>query len=144
MMETAVELVILVAVYSAILAGVVWLIRRLEAPKRRTIFMSFLTFGLAAGILTMLLWPHDSYVLPNVFGVWLGDWIYVHAIGWIGEPHSSQAHDTIPWVLQVPQVYAIASTGLCASVGLVLQWIYERSRKPASARTWRDWATRVE
>ena len=130
MTQVAVMLLILVATYGVIIAGLVWLIRRLQVPKRRAVFLSFLIFGLTTGILAVLLWPHDSCVLPNVFGVWLGDCIYVYAIEWMGNPHSPQAHDTIPWVFRVPQVYVIASTGLCASVGLVLQWIYERSRKP--------------
>jgi len=120
-------LLILVAIYGAIIAALVWLIRRVQAINRHAVFLGFLTFGLATGILAVLLWPNDSCVLPNVFGVWLGDWMYVQTIEWFGDPHSAQAGLTIPWVFQVPQVYLTASTGLCAAVGLVLEWIYERS-----------------
>jgi hypothetical protein len=74
----------------------------------------------------MQLWPNDSSVLPNIFGVWLGDWIYRQAIAWMGNPYSAQAHETIPWIMRVPQVYVSASTGLCAAAGLALQWVFDR------------------
>ena len=125
-MQVEATLLILAAIYGVLIAGLVWLIRRLGVARRRAVFLSFLTFGLATGILAALLWPLDVCVLPNVFGVWLGDWMYVQTIEWFGDPHSSQAGLTIPWIFQVPQVYVTTSPGLCASVGLLLQWIHDR------------------
>jgi hypothetical protein len=121
-------LLILSAIYGVIIAGLAWLIRRWQATHGHAVFLSFLTFGLASGLLAVLLWPADSSVFPNAFGVWVGEWIYVHAIEQIGDPHSSQAHSTIPWFLRVPQVYVITSTGLFALMGLVLQRIVDRLR----------------
>ncbi len=123
MAQVASMLLLLAAIYGSAIAGLVWLIRRWQATNGHAVFLSFLIFGLATGILAVLLWPHDSSVLPNVFGVWAGDWAYVQAIERIGDPHSSQAHYTIPWVLQVPQVYVITSIGISVSVG----WALERT-----------------
>lgn len=128
-MQAVLELQVLVAIYVAIIAGLVCSIRRLRAATGRAFFLGFLVFGLATGILAVWLCPNDSSVLPNVFGVWLGDWMYVQAIQWIGDPHSSQAGYSIPWFFRVPQVYVMASTGWCALIGSVLQWIYGRSHK---------------
>ena len=88
--------------------------------------MSFLVFGLATGMLAVVLWPLDTSVYPNVLAAWAGDWIYVQAIELIGDPHSDQAHYTIPWLLRVPQVYALASCALCAALGMAIQWLYNR------------------
>lgn len=128
MPQIGLMLLILSAIYGVIIAGLVWLIQRWRTINRHAVILGFLTFGLATGILAVLLWPTDSSVLPNVFGVWAGEWVYVHAIEQIGDPHSSQAHYTIPWFLRVPQVYVITSTGLSALMGLVLQRIVDRLR----------------
>ena len=126
MIQTAMLVLVLVAIYSLVIAGLVWFIGRLGVSERHTVFLGFVSFGLVTGVLTVLLWPNDSCVLPNIFGVWLGDWIYIHAIEWMGDPHSSQAHDTVAWVFRVPQIYWMASTGLCAVLGLITQWTKER------------------
>lgn len=125
-------LLILAAAYGVIIAVLARLILSLRTMSRQAVFASFLTYGLASGILVVFLWPNDSSVLANIFGVWLGDWIYRQAIAWIGNPYSSQAHETIPWVLQVPQVYFSASTGLSASLGLVLQRVLDHYHKKLS------------
>ena len=129
MTQTVVLILVLGAIYSVIIMALTWLIHQIRIASRYAVALSFLFFGLVTGTLIVWLWPHDSSVLPNIFGVWLGDWIYRQAIAWTGNPYSAQAHDTIPWVFQIPQVYVIASTGLCASVGLVLQLIYALSHK---------------
>jgi hypothetical protein len=113
---------VFVAIYAVIIIALTWLIQHVRIARRYAVFLSPLIFGVVTGILVVWLWPLDSSVLPNIFGVWLGDWIYHQAIAWIGDPNSGQAHNTIPWVFQIPQVYAIASTGLFALMGLVLQW----------------------
>ncbi len=127
MIQAAVTILGLIAIYAVIIVVVVRLIRRFEIGTGRAILAGLLIFGLGTGILAAFLWPHDSSVLVNFLGVWLGDWIYVRAIEWIGNPHSSQAHDTIPWVFQIPQVYVLASSTLFALMGLALEWIYQHS-----------------
>ena len=122
MVRFLITLSVFAAIYAVIIIALAWLIQHFRIASRYAVFLSLLIFGVVTGILVVWLWPLDSSVLPNIFGVWLGDWIYHQAIAWTGNPYSAQAHDTIPWVLQVPQVYVIASTGLFALVGLVLQW----------------------
>ena len=126
MTHFVVVVLILVAEYSLAIAVLAWLIRRLGASARRAVFLGCLAFGLLSGIAAALIWPLDVSALLNVPGVWLGDWVYTHAIEWIGDPHSSQAHFTIPWPLRVPQVYVLTSTGWCTLLGMVLQWPFAR------------------
>ncbi len=128
MLPIAALILIWLAIYGLIIAVLVWLIQRLGIRTRPAIFSSFVIFGLATGTLAALLWPQDSCVLANLFGVWLGDWIYLHAIEWLGNAHSAQAHETIPWLLRIPQSYVIASLGMCMVAGLVLQWTYSFRR----------------
>jgi hypothetical protein len=123
--QVALMLLLLAAIYGSVIAGLVWLIRRWQATNGHAVFVSFLIFGLVTGILAVLLWPRDSSVLPNVLGVLAGDWVYVQAIERIGDPHSSQAHYTIPWILRVPQVYVITSIGISVSMGWALERIVE-------------------
>ena len=126
MAQVTVTLLVLVAIYGVISIALTWLIQRFRAVNRYAVFLSLLIFGVVTGILIVWLWPLDSSVLPNIFGVWLGDWIYHQAIAWIDDPNSAHAHNTIPWFFQIPQVYAIASVGLCAIAGWVLQWTSQR------------------
>ncbi len=110
----------------------------------KALVSGFFLFGLATGILIVMLWPLDSCIYANPPAVLLGDWVYTHAIEWIGDPHSDQAHYTIPWLLRVPQVYAFISCALYGALGLVLQWLYNewasyasglRSRPPIESKS---------
>ncbi len=120
------QVVLLVFVLTAIYAFVIVLLARILRGFRiangRAVFAACLIFGLATGILVVLLWPSDSCFLPNILGIWLGDWIYIQAIAWIGDPYSDHANETIPWLFRVPQVYAIASIAWCAAAGWLLEW----------------------
>ncbi len=124
--SAALTLAIVLGIYGLVIAALAWLLRRLGVPGSRAILSGFLVYGLAAGILAVALWPMDTSVYPNVLAGWVGDWIYVNAIELIGDPHSDQAHYTIPWLLRVPQVYALASIILCGGLGTAAQWLYNR------------------
>ena len=125
-MPSALILAVVLGIYGLLIVTLAALLRRFRVPKSRAVFLSFLIFGLATGMLAVALWPMDTSVYPNVLAAWAGDWIYVHAIEFIGDPHSDQAHYTIPWLLRVPQVYALASFILCGTLGMVTQWLYNR------------------
>lgn len=122
MAQFVITLLVLVAIYAIAIIALIWLLQCFRDASKYAIFVSLFIFGLVTGTLVVWLWPLDSCVLPNIFGVWLGDWIYHQAIAWVDDPNSAQAHNTVPWVFQIPQVYVIASVGLCALVGLLLQW----------------------
>ncbi len=91
----------------------------LHMAHRRAVVIGFTAFGLTSGTLAAWVWPLDSATSANLYAVVLGDQVYHWAIRWFGDPHAAQAHDTIPWLLRVPQVYALAG----AATGAVAGWI---------------------
>lgn len=126
---------IVLGLYGLVIAALAWMLRRLGVPGSRAILSGFLVYGLAAGILAVALWPMDTSVYPNVLASWAGDWIYMNAIDYIGDPHSDQAHYTIPWLLRVPEVYALASITVCGALGIAVQWLYNRSQGRGTKRS---------
>ena len=102
--------------YVLVILGLILILRRMPIFSERAVFLGFLVFGVTTGILTAWVWPIDSSVYINIFGTFLGDWVY----------HWSFQHLGDLWLFQVPQVYVLASTVLCGAVGLLLQWMYNR------------------
>ncbi len=117
-------LLALLAIQFLIIAGLVSVFRRLRLFGSHALVLGFSLFGLPAGVLAVWLWPNDTSAYSNPLAVWAGDWLYVQAIQWLGDPYSDQAHYTIPWLLRVPQVYAFASCALYGALGLVVEWLY--------------------
>jgi len=77
---------------------------------KKVIITGFLIFGIAAGLIAIWFREHtDMVFLLNIPGTLLGDAIYGLSIRIIGDPHSAQAHYTIPWLFRIPQVYVPAS-----------------------------------
>ena len=120
---------ILSAIYSIVILGLVLLLRKMGVSGKRAIILSFLVFGAVTGILTAWVWPIDSSIYFNLFASFLGDEVYNLSIQFFGDMRSPQAHYTIPWILRIPQVYVITSIVLCGLVSLPLQWIYNRGLK---------------
>lgn len=127
-MPSAVMLAILLGIYGLVIGSLAWALDRLRVLESISVFLSFLIFGVGSGILAAILWPMDSSVYPNIPAVWVGDWVYVHAIEYLGDPYSNQAHHTIPSVLIIPQVYVIVSAALCGVLGAAIQWLYNKRR----------------
>ncbi len=130
-LPTLLTLAFLLGTYCLEIAGLAWVLQRFSIFKSRSVFLSFLTFGLVTGLLALALWPMDTSVYPNFPAAWLGDWAYIQAIEWIGDPHSAQAAYTIPWLLRVPQVHALTSCALAVALGAAAQWLY--NRRPTAA-----------
>ncbi len=130
MLQTILTVLILFLIYAVVIAALARLGRGIGITTGRAVIASFVLFGLATGVLVALLWPSDSCFLPNILGVWLGDWIYIQAIARIGNPYSDHAHETIPWLLRVPQVYMIASVAWCTMAG----WLIATSLRQHSFR----------
>lgn len=121
----------LIVVHVLLAWGLASFLRRFRMFLRTEILVGCLCAGLVAGCLAVLVWPADSVVLVNLPGVLLGDVVYDAAIRLIGEPSSSQAHFTIPWLLRVPQVYLPVSVVLWGLAGGVAQLVANgRSRWP--------------
>ncbi|MDO8567242.1 MAG: hypothetical protein Q7R57_00845, partial [Dehalococcoidales bacterium] len=82
-----------------------------------------------------LAWPLDVITLINFPAVILGETIYIESIQHIGDPHSSQAHYTIPWLLRIPQVHVLASMIVWGTLGFLIQFVRNRLRRATSPLT---------
>jgi hypothetical protein len=102
------------------------LFRRMGMPESRFVLYTFLIFGTLLGLISVFLWPKDLGVYLNFPGTAFGDWIYRFSIEVFGNSHSDQAHYTIPWIMRIPQVYAVVSPMVYALIGLLIQLIYNR------------------
>jgi hypothetical protein len=109
-----------------LLIGAGSLLSRTGFPRRWIVPVSFLFFGLLIGTASAILWPWDLSVYINLPGTWVGDKLYSLSIGLLGNPNSDQAHYTIPWILRVPQVYAIISPIVFGLIGVLFQWALDR------------------
>ena len=77
---------------------------------KKIIIMGFIIFGTVLGFVTV--WFHeytDTLFFLNIPVALLGDVIYGLSIRFFGDPHSYQAHYTIPWFFRIPQLYVTVS-----------------------------------
>jgi disulfide bond formation protein DsbB len=125
MISSAELLVILVlfVFYSLIIFGLIIALRRLKVPAKIAIVLGFLIFSVISGLGVVWRWPDDISVMVNFPASLTGDWIYQVSIQYLGDPASSQAHYTIPWILRIPQVYVLASVLFWGLAGLLVQLI---------------------
>jgi len=121
-------LLVPLGIYGAAISALVLLLRRAGVPGGRAILLSLLIFGAVTGMLTTWAWPLEASIYFNLPATLLGDRVYDLSIRYLGDSGSPQAHYTIPWMLRVPQVYALVAVALSALVGLPLQWLYNRRR----------------
>jgi hypothetical protein len=79
--------------------------------KRKLIYIGcFLLFGIGVGFISVWFDNNtDTIFFVNIPGTVIGDGIYSGTIKLFGDPASSQAHYTIPWIFRIPQVYVLAS-----------------------------------
>ena len=104
-------MLLLTLAYGAIIAGLVWLLRRVGAPARWAVLLGFLTFGIGSGLIAAWAWPYDSCVLPNLWAVLLGDALY----GLSSEHLGDIAAFRVPWV------YPVLGAVLYGALGLGVQ-----------------------
>ena len=77
---------------------------------KKVIVTGFIIYGTAVGLSAVWFHQHtDMLFLLNIPGTLLGDAVYGLSIRFFGDPHSSQAHYTIPWLFRIPQVYVPTS-----------------------------------
>jgi len=97
--------------------------------KRIILIFSFILYGIAVGLISVWFRGHtDTLLLLNIPGTLLGDAIYGLSIRFLGDPHSAQAHFTIPWILRIPQVYVPASVFFWGLLGWGIQLIWNKLR----------------
>jgi hypothetical protein len=88
---------------------------------KKLIITAFVIFGVAVGFVSVWFRQNtDTAFLLNIPGTILGDAVYNWSINLIGNPHSSQAHYTIPWLLRIPQVYVPTSIFFWGIIGTLL------------------------
>ena len=135
MLDVVGPLLICTAVYGIAIALAILLLRRLGAPGSRAIFLGFVIFGALSGLLVAWAWPVESSIYGNIYAVLVGDRLYTGAIAYLGDSHSANAHETIPWILRIPQIYVPVSLVLSAGAGLPVQWMYNgREARQAKGR----------
>ena len=86
--------------------------------KKSIIISGFIIYGTILGFISVWFRQNtDSLFFLNIPGTLLGDTAYGLSILFFGDPHSSQAHYTIPCLLRIPQVYVPASIFLWGLIG---------------------------
>ncbi|MFC2068454.1 hypothetical protein ACFLTP_05555 [Chloroflexota bacterium] len=90
--------------------------------RRNKLLTLFLLYGFVVGFISVWWWNFsDSLFLPNVPGMLIGDKAYSLSIEIFGNPSSSQAHYSIPWILRVPQIYVPITFFFWGLLGLIVQ-----------------------
>ncbi|GBE18683.1 hypothetical protein BMS3Abin16_01289 [archaeon BMS3Abin16] len=123
---TTLVLLILSVIYGLTIFGIIVILRRIGISRKKGIVLSFLIFGAVTGFLVARVWPKDLIMFINIFTTFLGEEVYQFSILYLGDISSSQAHYTIPWILRIPQVYAIVSIVFWGVLGLLLQRVYNK------------------
>ena len=96
--------------------------------------IGFLLYGTLVGFVSIWFDQNsDTPFLLNIPGTLLGDAIYSLSIRFLGDPHSAQAHFTIPWILRIPQVYVPASIFFWGLLGALVMAAYAKFRRKQKA-----------
>ena len=105
----------------------------MELIKRNKLFMLFVVYGLVVGFVSVWWWLYsDNLFFIKIPGMLIGDKVYSLSINLLGDPSSSQAHYSIPWVLRVPQIYIPVSIVLWGLVGLIVQMLWKKVNRSTS------------
>jgi hypothetical protein len=119
-------LFILTTSYFLIIYGIIFLLRKTALGPEKRILAGFLIFASVTGLAITLVWPLETIAIINVYTMLFGDWIYQISINYLGNPRSTQAHYSIPWLLRIPPAYMLASIILWGLIGLVIQSIFNK------------------
>ncbi len=109
------------AIYGLEIFGCIVLLRIMGVSAKWRIVLGFLIFGTVTGFLVILLWPQDNMLLVNLPAGYIGFQVYIWSIQLFGNPNSFNAHETIPWLLRIPQVYMLVSILFWGALGSVIQ-----------------------
>ena len=95
--------------------------------KKTIVAVSFAILGVALGFGTVWFNENtDAVFLLNIPGTLLGDAAYSLSIRFFGDPISSQAHYTVPWLLRIPQIYVLASVLFWGIIGTMFAVFLKR------------------
>jgi hypothetical protein len=119
---------VLFVLYGLIILGFAAVLRHVGIPAEWRIVLSFLIFGVAGGLFSFWQWPLDSITILNLPAALLGPAVYNWTIQYLGDPSSSQAHYSIPWLFRLPQVFILVSVIFWGLLGSLFQIVYNRAR----------------
>jgi hypothetical protein len=122
------SVLVLFVLYGLIILGFAAVLRHVGIPARWRIVHSFLIFGFAGGLLSVWLWPLDIIAILNLPAAFLGYAFYNWSIQHFGDPTSSQAHYSIPWLFRIPLVFILVSVIFWGLLGSLFQFVYNRAR----------------
>jgi hypothetical protein len=128
-------LVVLV-IYGLVIMVITSSLRVAGVPARVRTLLAFLIFGVGLGVWVSLAWPLDSVTLVNLPAVLFGDALYTCSIQYLGDPGSSQAHYTIPWLFRVPRIYFMASLVFWVGLGTLIQLIINNRQQIYAGWRW--------
>ncbi len=134
--QILIYLAILSPFYLVPIFGIYLLLRSKGVPGRWRAFLSIFIFGITLGLLSSLsLNAKEGMYNFNFMGMSVGEAIYSYAIQHIGDPHSSYAHYTIPWILRIPQGYFLPTALIWGFLGGIVQIVYNIWKKPLKAQS---------
>ena len=88
--------------------------------QKNKLLAFFVIYGLIVSFLSVLWWYYsDNLLIPNIPGIIISDKAYSLSVDLLGDPSSSQAHYTIPWMLRIPQIYVPVSIIFWGLFGLM-------------------------
>ena len=91
------------------------------------LLMIVIGYGIVATFFSFFEWPSEGiHFLLNLPGNLLAESVYTNSIELIGQPTSSQAHYSIPWILRIPQVIVPVSMFFWIGAGVIVQLFYNR------------------
>jgi hypothetical protein len=108
-------------IYFISISLIALLLYKLGISKKVIIIASFFLFGILSG-LAAALYNQDLQVLFNVPGVLLGEWIHQFIL--------ENFDGSNQWMLQKPQAVLFSSVLLFSFTGLMIQSVYNLSKKP--------------
>ncbi len=132
MVAIALELLVVLIIYGlyAIPAsGFAILLRRFGVLVGWRILAAFLFVGVASGLVGLAYWPEDPSAIFNLMGSLIGYALYSGSISLIGDPHSAQAHYTIPWPLRIPQVCTFSAVLVWGAIGAPVQLLWNLRKR---------------
>lgn len=94
---------------------------------KTSLLIIIIGYGVAVTSFSVFEWPSEGiHFILNLPGNLLAESVYINSIELIGQPTSSQAHYTIPWILRIPQVIVPVSISFWVGFGVIIQLSYNR------------------
>ena len=99
----------------------------MERIKQNKLFTFLVVYGLVVGFICVWWWHYsDNIFFPNIPGMLIGEKVYSFSINLMGDSSSSQANQSIHWILRVPQIYVPVSIAFWGLLGLIIHMLWKK------------------